>query len=113
MIKQKSKQKRKTSMSKTRRRTHSESESYKGVIRELQKENRQLKKELRQYIKREDLYENNKDEIHEVIEKQKKTEESSKRIKCQSCGKGYLDVVEIMNRVFGTCVICGDRKKLK
>ena len=95
-----------------KKRERSEVEYYRSIIRELEKENRKLKKELKYHTKREELYENNREEIHEVLENKK--EIKVKKLKrCDDCSKGFLEEIEIMNKVFGTCNICGFRKKLK
>jgi hypothetical protein len=108
-IKQKSKT---TAMSKTRRKSHGEGEHFKGIIRELTKENRQLKKELKHLKKGENLYENNKEEIQEILEKKNEPDATKQKL-CTDCFKGYFEEIEILGKVFGTCGTCGFRKKLK
>lgn len=101
-------------LSKTPRKTRSEVEHLRGHIRELESENKSLKRRLRQYEKRENLYENNKEEIEEVLTSKALEETNpSKLKKCDDCGKGAYEEFEIMEKVFGTCNVCGHRKKLR
>lgn len=84
-------------------------EWYKGQIRELQKEVRQLRKQLKSYEK----YSRAQDE-----EFGNDTEDTMpKNIKpvvaiCHECGKGKLSTFEIVGRIFETCNICEYRKKI-
>ncbi len=88
-------------------RSKSEVEHLRGRIRELEKINRQLKKELRQYTKREGLYDIAREEIENWLE-----EPVPKPKTCQECGKGTLSTFEIAGRVFEQCNICDYRKKI-
>jgi len=81
-----------------KKREKSENEYYKGLVRELEKENRQLHRELKtlkKYPKAERL-----------------PKEEKKALICSSCGKGELDVFSVLDKTFTTCKLCGDRKKL-
>lgn len=80
---------------------------YKSRIRELEAENRSLKKLIKQYEK----YEKN-DNAEEIVKDNEDTF-PKKPSKCVSCGKGNMKEFEIMGRVFATCSTCGERKKLK
>lgn len=104
------KKKSKTAMSKTSRKTHDRSEHLHGLLREKEKEIKTLKQELRQFKKRESLYENNREEIQEVLVKK---EEKKKLRRCTDCSKGFYEEIELMGKVFGTCKICGFRERLK
>ncbi len=83
-----------------------------GQIRELQKENRALKKQLKQLQKKEHIFDESQDE--EVCGDSEDTHiELPKLIKCEDCGKGVYVEYELMGKVFGTCNICNNRKRLK
>jgi len=93
-----------------KKRSKSGEEFWRGQVRELQKENRALKKQLRQYEK----FELSQDE--EIITDTEDTYVELKKLtKClsDSCGKGIYVEMELMNKVFGTCNVCGDRRRLK
>lgn len=98
-------------MSKTKNKNHNtESQYMKEKIRELEKENRQLRRELQYHKKNEHIF---NDKEKDEVEPEEETVIETKRIKCTSCGKGTYDEFEIMDKVFGTCNVCGERKKLK
>lgn len=82
-------------------------EYHRGIIRELQKENRHLKKRVRQLEKAEHMFE---DALlsdgpleFEVTEKQRT---------CEHCGKGRLDEINVLDRIFEQCNTCDYRKKI-
>lgn len=103
-------------MAKTEKKNHSELKLLRERIRDLEKENRTLKRRLRQYEKRNDLYEDNREEIQEIISRdleENKIEFVKKLTPCDACGKGEYEEFEILSKVFGTCNTCGDRKKLR
>lgn len=35
------------------------------------------------------------------------------RLACDSCGKGHYDELVLLDKVYGTCDTCGERKRLK
>ena len=90
---------------KTRNQDKSESEHLKGIIRELGKEIRQLKQLVRQYEKREQNPEPKIDPSLRVTLDQ--------RLDCDECGKGKYDELVLLDKVYGTCDLCGSRKRLK
>lgn len=92
-------------MGKTKNRTHSELEHLRGQLKELRAENKSLKRRLRELEKHEHMY--------ETTEEIEEHQEEIKKIKCPECFKGHLDEIEILNKVFGTCNVCGHRKKLR
>ncbi len=81
-----------------KKREKNEFEYYRGQIRELEKKNRSLEKQLKQTSK------------YPKVERLPK-EEPNKLI-CSSCGKGELSVFSILDKTFTTCKLCGDRKKI-
>lgn len=97
-------------MSKTSRKTHDETEHLRGLLKEAEKKIRSLEQELKRFKKHENLYENNKDEIQEILHKEPTKKKDLK--KCPSCGKGHLEELEIIGRVYGSCNICSHRERL-
>lgn len=100
-------------MSKTKNKNRSSDEYQKGLIRELQKENRALKKQLKQYEKYEHKDLIGQDDKDVPGDSEDTFVDLKKKIPCNSCGKGYYNEYELMGRVYGTCNICDDRKRLK
>ena len=83
------------------------SEFYKKQIRELKKQIRQLQQQLKQYQK----YERSQEE--DVSTDTEDTQPKQIESPCLDCGKGKLKYFEIVGKVFTTCDICGDRKRIK
>ncbi len=96
-------------MSKTKNKTHSEVENSRGIIRELQKEVKSLRQQLRQYEKY--------DRSQEIETKSdsEDTEDSRLMTKdCNNCGKGIVvETLQIMDKVYGTCQHCGYNERMK
>jgi regulator of replication initiation timing len=88
-----------------KKKTHSELEHLRGENKSLRSENRNLKRRLRQLEKKEHLLETTDYEEPEEIT-------VTKLITCDDCGKGHYEEFEIMGKIFGTCNVCGHRKKL-
>ena len=89
-----------------KQRSKSPEEYYKGLLREANKQIRELQKELKQHKKQAHMFEEFVDDVAndvEIVEKKKR---------CPDCGKGHLDIFEIIGRVFETCKLCGYRKKI-
>lgn len=82
-------------------------EFWRGKVRELQKENVSLKKEIRRLQKTEHLYE-------EVIlgDRDAAFEEVVHEPTCISCGKGKIKTINILDRIFQECSVCHYRKKI-
>lgn len=91
-------------MGKVKNKNSNEIEYLRGINKELRKENKALKRQVRDLQKHEHMYE----ELPEVEE-----EIVSRRAKCDECFKGYMDEIEFLGRVYATCETCGHRKKLK
>lgn len=96
-------------MGKTKNKNHSELEGLRGYCRELEKENRSLRKELRRYEK----YEQHGQDTEVSGDSEDTMEIKPKLTKCEDCGKGYYKEFEIMNKVYGTCGTCEHRKRLR
>lgn len=88
-----------------KRREKDGAEFWKAQCRKLQKEVQQLRRELNKRDRSQE------DEIADDSEDTPPAEFIQKE-PCHSCGKGFLDVFEIMGKRFGTCTVCGERKKL-
>jgi chromosome segregation ATPase len=85
----------------------SEVEHLKGVIRDLEKQVKSLTQKLKYFEKRSHL-----NELTEELENDPPP--PPKRLKdCVECGKGKYEEFELLNKLYGTCNICGDRKRLK
>lgn len=54
----------------------------------------------------EHMYEDNKDVPDEPVL-------LATKIMCDSCGKGHMEEIYLLDRLYGTCVVCGHRKRLK
>ena len=83
-------------------------EYYRGKLRELSKENQQLKKRIRSLEKTEHMYE-------EVIlgDKDAAYEEVVREETCSQCGKGKLKTFSILDKyTFVECSVCDYRRKL-
>ena len=86
-------------------------EHFKGQIRELEKEIRRLRQQLRQYEK----YERSQEDDGMVKDSEDTYASLPKLHKCQSdsCGKGVYVEIELLGRTYGTCNVCNERKRLK
>lgn len=103
-------------MSKPRRKNKNELEYFRGLVRELEKENRALKKRLKQLEQKEHIFDDAQDDLsqdNEISGDSEDTHPTFKKIPCDSCGKGFLLEYEIMGKVIGTCNICNERKRIK
>ncbi len=81
-----------------------------GEVRSLRK----LVKSLRQRIKQ---LEKNEQKFEESVEDENTTIElpvgKQNLIYCEDCAKGTYVEIEIMNKTYGTCNVCGYHKRLK
>lgn len=98
-----------------KKKERSELEYYRSQIRELQKENKQLKKQLGHHEKRKHIYNDVISDYEEMLIQHVPVDEikTNKKITCEDCSKGNYDEFEIMGKVIGTCNNCGFRKRLK
>ena len=100
-------------MPKGKKKQKNEAEYYRGEIRALKKENRHLTKRVKQL----ERYE--KDQINDLMdvsidEEMEGEDITIKKIDmCTSCGKGQLIYLDIIGRLFSTCPVCEERKKLR
>lgn len=80
-----------------------------GVIRQLEKENRSLRKEIAYHKKHQHLYEESQ---HEDSEPELEIEVIKNKDTCPDCARGILTEFEIMpGKVFQTCPVCDYRRK--
>lgn len=93
-------------MSKTKNKNRSELEYLNGKIRELESQNRQLKRRLSHLGKKEHLYD---DLIHAVAEEISPEEKTNN---CKKCRVGVLKVVDLKHAKFVVCDSCQDRKRI-
>jgi hypothetical protein len=92
-----------------KKRDKSSDEWYKGKIRELEKETKQLRRRLKHSEKfnksQDDEVSTDSEDTHPtLIEKTTKT--------CEVCGKGIISQKEIIGRFFEECDTCDYRKKI-
>lgn len=92
-------------MSRTRRKTHSEREHLLGRIRELEKENRRLRKENKFLSKRTHMYENVIDDAADEIKTKKAT--------CKQCRKGELQTFDFVHVIVTSCDACEYQRRTK
>lgn len=93
-------------MSKTKNKNRSETEYLSGKIRELESQNRQLKKRLKQLDKKAHLYEDLVEAVAEDIIVEEKINN------CKKCRVGVLKVVDLKHASFIVCESCKDRKRI-
>ena len=96
-------------MAKTPKKSHNELKFLKEQIRDLQKENRRLKRQVKQTEKYAHIPEETTSQEVEEVE----IEVIKNKLECLECGKGHYEEFEIMDRIYGTCNICEDRKRIK
>lgn len=96
--------KRNKNLGKSKQKEGRDAEFFKGQIRELKSENRNLKKRIKKLERSEHNY-NTPREKEEVID-------DSMLNQCNECGKGFLKEIELVGRLFEVCSLCDHRKKL-
>ena len=102
-------------MSKTKRKSRSSEEHQRGQIRELQKLVKSLQKQLKQYEKYEHKEVIGQDDKEVSGDSEDTFIDLKKRITCKSdsCSKGYYEEIELMGKLYGRCITCGDQRRLK
>lgn len=99
-------------MSKTKQKGNTEIEHLRGLVRELQKENRSIKKEIRRFEK----YEQNSQDENLIGGSEDTYPELETKLtkNCQSCGKGkVIETLQVFDKCYGKCNICGIHERIK
>lgn len=79
-------------------------EFYLGQIRELKKENKRLKQQLRQ---------SERNNVFKVSPKVLEKAVLKSMFTCEACGKGELTILDLgNNRKYQICSLCKDRRKI-
>lgn len=97
-------------MAKTKNKSHSELENVRGYIREMEKEIRSLRQQLRQFEKysqtsQDEEYDKNDEDTHVQLKF---------KILCTHCEKNYMvETLDLGHRgIYGEC-ICGHKGRMK
>lgn len=99
-------------MSKSKQKNRSDLEHLRGYNRELEKEVRSLRKQLKQYEK----YERISQDDNDIASSEDTYPEIEFKLTkdCSSCGKDKIvESLEIMGKHYGTCATCGYSERLK
>lgn len=96
-----------------KKRAKSGEEWLRGRVRELEKENRALKRQLKFIEKKEHIFDENDQDEEVVTDSEDTYPELKSKIPCNDCGKGFLIEYEIMGKIIGTCGICNHRERIK
>lgn len=100
-------------MSKLKNKSHSELEHLRGLIKELKKENGQLRRQLKEATKLKHHYDDVVEEYEEYVAEEEK-EEIQKVAKCPSCFTGALNLVMDLNdKDIFVCSNCDFRKVIR
>lgn len=84
-----------------RSREGKDSEYYKGIIRQLKSEVRNLRKRLSKLENRSPQEDEQQDLMQEMLDAE---------VMCQHCGKGVIEEIDLGVRLIHQCGICGHRK---
>lgn len=100
-------------MSKLKNKSHSELEHLRGSVRELKKENGQLRRQLKDATKLKHHYDDVVEDYEEYVAKEEK-EEIQKVAKCPSCDRGSLDLlIELNDKDIFKCNSCEFKKVVR
>jgi predicted RNase H-like nuclease (RuvC/YqgF family) len=92
-------------MSKSRNKNGSELEYFRGRVKNLERENRRLKRQLKHFERKNYHFENVIEEASDDVRERPN--------KCNECGKGTLIVYDFKHLVVTTCDICDYQTKYK
>jgi hypothetical protein len=99
-------------VSKTRNKGHNDAENTRGYIRELEKEIRSLRQELRRYEKY-DRAQREQDSSDHTSDNEDTSPNLLMTKNCDSCGKGkIIQTLEICGKIYGTCGTCGHNDRI-
>lgn len=102
-------------MGKVRNKSHDNELNYlRKLNKELEKENRELKRQLKYHEKRQHIVDENKEDLQEYLhEKETKTKEKKQKIVCPNCSKGELKLFDMLDKLYGECNVCDFRRRIK
>lgn len=80
-----------------------------GEIRGLRKENKALRKRLKQLEKNQHIYNEFKLDLEEAEILVREPIKEDKHKDCPDCGRRKVEVVSILNREWDSCTLCGWR----
>lgn len=97
-------------MGKVKNKSHSEVEHLRGMVKELKKENGQLRRQLKESTKLKHFYDDVKDEYEEYVAEEV-VEEIQKVADCPKCFSGKLNLtLELNDKDIFSCNDCDFRK---
>ncbi len=100
-------------MGKTKNKSHSEIEYLRGLVKELKKENGQLRRQLKESTKLGHMYEDVVEEYEELIAEQE-VEEVIKVARCPECHAGALNLVlDLNDKDIYACGSCTFKKVVR
>ena len=103
-------------MSKTKSKSHETELQYlRKQVRELTKLCRQQERKLTKYQKQDHFYNDIKDEVEELVAiKEEAATKKDLQVPCDVCYEGhYENLLDILDKLYGSCSHCGHRKRLK
>lgn len=86
-------------------------EFYRGKLREANKKIRQLERRIKDLERHAHIF--IKDQDEEIETDSEDTYPKLDNKYCPDCGKGKIETIDIVGRIFETCPICKYRKKIK
>lgn len=87
-------------------------EFWRGKCRELEKQLKQLRQELKYHTKRQHL--NDKAQDDEIANDSEDTKPKLATKNCNNCGKGtIIETLEIQGRIYGVCNVCNVPERIK
>jgi hypothetical protein len=97
----------------SRKKDKSELEHLRGKIRELEKENKQLRRRLK-YAEKWEVDEIERESDEDVVKDSEDTLPKLLAADCDNCGRGKLvQSLEIRGKIYGTCNICKANGRIK
>lgn len=101
-------------MSKLKNKSHSELEHLRGIVKELKKENGQLRRQLKESTKLKHHYDNIVDEYEEYVAEEETTEQLVKVANCPECFTGKLNLVlDLPDKDIFACSNCSFKKVVR
>lgn len=102
-------------MAKLKNKSHSEVEHLRGLVKELKKENGQLRRQLKEATKLKHHYDDVVDEYEEYVAEEEKQEAVIKKAaRCTECHEGTLNVLlDFDDKDIYQCNSCGFKKVVR